>query len=210
MKKLIGNLLFCAATTLSSGAASAATIDFNGLGIDTTNPVTVDGFVFNYIDHNGWAIGNPASPSLSFQVGNGTDMIGCRDTGDFSCSISMASADGSAFNLQSFDLADHSFGFGGFALNITYNLFGGGSLLQSVTTVADTVTTHLSSSPTASLSSVLFTWNGVSGNDGFVMDNIVVNEPSVSPVPLPAAGWLLFASLGGLAVIKRRRQKTTT
>jgi hypothetical protein len=42
-------------------------------------------------------------------------------------------------------------------------------------------------------------------NDGWKLRSISVDyEPSV--VPLPAAGWMLFAGLGGLAAMKRRRK----
>lgn len=40
--------------------------------------------------------------------------------------------------------------------------------------------------------------------DNFVTTNpVVTNEPTPSPVPLPAAAWLLMASLGGLFGFKR-------
>ncbi|TNF64832.1 MAG: VPLPA-CTERM sorting domain-containing protein [Rhodobacteraceae bacterium] len=40
-------------------------------------------------------------------------------------------------------------------------------------------------------------------NDGFGIDSVGV---AVAPVPLPAAGWLMIAGLGGLAALRRRRK----
>ena len=39
---------------------------------------------------------------------------------------------------------------------------------------------------------------------GFKVQSITVSYDDTSEVPLPAAGWLLIAGLGGLAVMKRR------
>lgn len=34
----------------------------------------------------------------------------------------------------------------------------------------------------------------------------LIGQPSVSPVPLPAAGWMLLAGVGGLAAMRRRKR----
>ena len=46
-----------------------------------------------------------------------------------------------------------------------------------------------------------FSATGVSDSYGGLLDNV-----SVAPVPLPAAGFGLMAALGGLASLKRRRK----
>lgn len=44
------------------------------------------------------------------------------------------------------------------------------------------------------------------GNAQARIDNIVVPDPvEPPPVPVPAAGWLLMAGLGGLAAVRRRK-----
>lgn len=42
--------------------------------------------------------------------------------------------------------------------------------------------------------------------DGLGNDNFTVESISVSSVPLPAAGFLLFGALGGLAALRRKRK----
>ncbi len=56
-------------------------------------------------------------------------------------------------------------------------------------------------------------WTDVSDNssgnhEGYAIDWIqVLGDEIPAPVPLPAAGWLMVAGLGGLFAAKRRRQK---
>lgn len=40
----------------------------------------------------------------------------------------------------------------------------------------------------------------------FKLESLTVSYETPSAVPLPAAGWMLFAGLGGLAAMKRRRK----
>lgn len=40
---------------------------------------------------------------------------------------------------------------------------------------------------------------------GLVLDGDVIIDPEPSPVPLPAAGWMLLAGIGGIAGMARRR-----
>ncbi|PKP79413.1 MAG: hypothetical protein CVT80_16140 [Alphaproteobacteria bacterium HGW-Alphaproteobacteria-2] len=48
---------------------------------------------------------------------------------------------------------------------------------------------------------------------GFAIDNIrfglrgqIIDPGGPSPIPLPAAGWMLLAGIGGLAAMRRRRR----
>jgi len=52
----------------------------------------------------------------------------------------------------------------------------------------------------------------LNGSDWFLAENqtstlgIYANISAVAPIPLPAAGWLMIAGLGGLAALRRRRK----
>ncbi|MEM9840100.1 MAG: hypothetical protein AAF830_13220 [Pseudomonadota bacterium] len=191
------NILSAAASVaLLFGSAFATTIDFNGIGSNFDDPVTVDGFTFDYIDRNGWAISEASG--ITNEVGNGTEFITCRDTGDFNCAIVMTSATGGSFELFGFDIADHSLGFGGQVIDVRFDLAGGGSVTQSFTTVADVFSSAVFS-PLGALSAVVFRNNGVSGNDGFALDNL---QTAASEVPVPPAALLMA---GVLALYARRK-----
>ncbi|CUH41013.1 VPLPA-CTERM protein sorting domain protein [Jannaschia seosinensis] len=51
------------------------------------------------------------------------------------------------------------------------------------------------------------TAKGVFWHDGFGNDSFTVASIDVAPVPLPAAGWMLIAGLGGIAAARRRRTR---
>lgn len=42
----------------------------------------------------------------------------------------------------------------------------------------------------------------------FSIGEVIVNEPDIAPVPLPASGFLLIAGLGGMIVARRRKVKS--
>ncbi len=46
-------------------------------------------------------------------------------------------------------------------------------------------------------------WN----NSQWKLSSLTVELPHTAPIPLPAAGWMLLAGMGGLAAISRRRRK---
>lgn len=47
---------------------------------------------------------------------------------------------------------------------------------------------------------------GLIGQDGLGNDSFTAASLKVAPVPLPAAGWMLLAGLGGMVAMKRRKK----
>ena len=195
-------LLIAAAALGIATSASAATIDFE---IPTTSddPVTVDGFDFDYIDRNGWVIGSASDTTIQFD--NGSQVILCRDTVDSECGIVMSVSGGGTFDLNSFDGADGFLGVGGRTISVLGNLFGGGTIFDSFETVASAYTSFFLTG-FDDLISVVFSVSGP-GDTFMVLDNIVVNEGGgMSPVPVPASLPLLGLGIATLLGLRKRRQ----
>lgn len=200
-KQSVLSCLISAALALPGfvSTTNAAVIDFDGLGLNSEDPVTVDGYTFDYIDRDGWAIGNPAD-GISNEVGNGTDFITCRDTRDGDCTIRMTRDGGVQFSLTSFDGADGLFNVGGRTIEVTGTLAGGATVTDTFSTVASTFTTFSLSSSFTNLVSADFRGYGP-GDDMIAFDNI-----NATAVPLPAPVWLLGTGLLGLIGIARRKR----
>ena len=184
----------CSVALLCSVPAHAFVIDFeNVVPTNTEDPVVVDGFEFDYIDNNGWAISDV--DGVTNTLGNATIFITCRDTGDADCAITMTPVNGLPFGLTQFDGADGMLGVGGRTIQVTGSLQGGGTVIETFTTVADTFTTYTTNAMT-DLMSVEFRGFGP-GDDGIAFDNINI-------VPEPATSALVVA-MCGMACGRRRR-----
>ncbi|MEL7107202.1 MAG: VPLPA-CTERM sorting domain-containing protein [Pseudomonadota bacterium] len=86
--------------------------------------------------------------------------------------------------------------------------FEGGGVLSTGLNGADAVT--LLGSETGDNSLRRYDFSGLAPITGFdfkTTDSGAIASLEVTPVPLPAAGWLLIGGLGGLVAMKRRKAK---
>ena len=184
-------------------SANAQVITFDGLGLNEDDPVTVDGFVFDYMDMDGWAIGladGGDEYDLANEFDTGSEIITCRDTGDGECKIVMTESSGALFSLTSFDGADGLLDVGGRTIVVTGTMSDGRTVVDIYTTVASTFTTYSLPSNFSNLVSVEF-WGFGRGDDMIAFDNI-----NVTVVPVPAAAWLFGSGLLGLIGFARRNR----
>jgi hypothetical protein len=192
---------------LQASPAHAETIIFDGLGVNTNDPVTVDGFVFDYQDHNGWAIGRPGV-NLAGDFNNGTDVIVIRDTFDRDMTLRMTDASAAQFSVQSFDAADIFLGAaGGMNIEITGFLGGGGTVSTSISTGSGVYTTYVLPGSFTGLAAIEFHGQGTTG-DAFALDNIGVNNPVPEPSTL-ALGAFGLVWVTNRARRRRRAEHTT-
>ncbi|MFK7752458.1 MAG: VPLPA-CTERM sorting domain-containing protein [Sedimentitalea sp.] len=214
--------LGAAALALTTGAASAATFDFTGplfplggtnLGTDevfndVSNSYSVTATAINtqqppapQVNQNGAGLGVNTGTFDINQLDNIFDDEALvfdfgRDAEMSSITLSLASAtddyriygtnDGSVVNCTS----------GGVGC-----LTGVSSLLASGQGVGIEGTVNVGLSGTYRYL-IATTANGFFDVDGYRVAGL-----DVAPVPLPAAGWLMIAGLGGLAAARRRRAK---
>ncbi|MEL7344976.1 MAG: VPLPA-CTERM sorting domain-containing protein [Pseudomonadota bacterium] len=110
--------------------------------------------------------------------------------------------DGAAFSAKSIDLVY----FSPYTSGVTATIMGilsDGSMVSQTFANITTLSTYDFSSSFGNITALQFTQNDYSGNLGsFGFDNVVVGP---AEVPLPAAGGLLLAALGGVAVLRRRK-----
>lgn len=96
-----------------------------------------------------------------------------------------------------YETAKGSFG------NIVYSLDSGNfSVLHAPGDVKDFATTYFADLGFTDAGYRLTFWDGPDGTHFDTQDLV-----SASPVPLPAAGWMLLAGIGGLAAMRSRHKK---
>ncbi len=86
---------------------------------------------------------------------------------------------------QNVDIAGHGYGYYDFSKEWTGTMFGIGA--------AD---------------STCYTWGRAydcDNWDNFKLKGVKVSYEDISPVPLPAAGWMLIAAIGGIGLMRRRK-----
>ena len=198
MRKLILAVLTLSLTA-GAGQATAAVITFDGLGLNTLDPVIVDGFAFDYLNRNGWAIGDAVTTTAEFD--NGSDMILCRDTADRDCSIRMEVDGGGTFSLNSFLGSDVEFDLGGRTIEVTGFLNGGGTVMASFLTAPNAFALFALPGTFVDLAAVEF--HGFGGSAGTFM---ALDDITVSPAAVPEPGTLFLLGSGLLGLAARRRR----
>lgn len=171
---------------LSAAHASTVTLDYTAASSPFTS-YEEDGF------------------TTSVDIGvlrNGTFRAGDAYVAEFAdATVTIARTDASAFSASSLDLTYWS---PGGATATIQGVLPGGSLVSQVIAGITTLETFDLSPDFGNITALQFTQNAFSGPLGaFGFDNVVVGE--VAPIPLPATGLLLLAAVGGIAVVRRRR-----
>ncbi len=197
----------------AAGPASALLIDFEDIAqpsgtVTNGSPDQISrGFLFDsQFDH--FHIGNdPTDGSLSW---NGTTWLGA----DWFTPYLVTMSSGSVFSLNQLDIGELNLTNGlATTIQVTGNYDGGGSISTDI--IMDLVAdgpgslvdfqTVLFDSTWSNLSSVTFFTTEGSGDYGFVLDDIIVNNQP-NPVPIPAAVWLFGTALIGLVGFGKRRK----
>lgn len=192
------------AAALFAGTASAATVTVADLGPANATPIAfanadaVTGTVFQSVTGSVSGIRRSPWEGTGF-LGSGvytSVSANSAATYDFGPSLSLSLVWGSpdAYNRLSF--------------------FSGATLLgtitgQQVTTEVKPLSTLPNSSPSQGFAFVELALAGGLAFDRVTFESIGSNafeygSVSATPVPLPAAGWMLLAALGGLGFLRRR------
>ena len=206
-KLVYASLVFVASISLAA-ASSAATIGFEGVvGGDFVVPVTPyveAGFTLTNSLGSASDSDGIFSPSFIGGVNNGTDNFGwcggCHATNPLV--ITLTPNAGTPFSLISFEAGNLVAGqfTSGEQIIVTGNLAGGGSVVQTVTLVQDTLTLFTLGAGFTNLTSVEFVGSLAPAGSHLAMDNLVVTTPEPSTALL-VGGGLLF-----LAAQRRRRR----
>jgi hypothetical protein len=157
-----------------------------------SSPITRSGFVIGNVAGQEQHFHEISGPSYSVPGSTSGVFMNDRDTQSF-----LQAIDGSAFTLSSFDIASY------FGQSFTATGFLGGQQVGSISGSLGSLTT--TSGFGASVDRVVF--DGIGGDGGFALDNIVLNSPMAAAVPEPGTWALMLFGFGGIGTALRRGRR---
>jgi hypothetical protein len=198
MMKTLNVLLASAALALSAGMASASTIYADSV-ISFDQGSCTGGCLPERSDPNealGAPDGDDGPPATGFvSLGFGGEIVLGFSSGPF------GSGNATVWEVTTRRLNTHNEAIG------VYSVFNGVS--SALLGVINNITGSGSVFVTGAFDSIrlvdmtLLEFPNTTSFDGFDVDAVGVSN--VSPIPLPAAGFLLLAGLGGLAAVRRKK-----
>ena len=200
------SLAICLLACLCAGApAFAATIGFEGVvsGGGSSVPVTPYSEAGFTLTNSLGSASDGIFDEGAGLVNNGTDVFAwCGGCSGAPLVITLSENGGNPFSLLSFEAGNLVPGFftAGEQIVVTGNLAGGGTVVQSLSLVADQLTLFTLGAGFTNLASVEFVGSLAPGGSHLAMDNLVVSLPE------PATALLVAGGLMSLAVAGRRRE----
>jgi hypothetical protein len=208
LKALAGAVALCVVSTVAHATVvKFDNFDEGGSVYDARGPVVSEGG-FNISATSNLA--NVNQPDVFGQWTNASgydaDPVGHTLFVNFrNITTTIASATNAAFDFKSIDLGDvYDNGSSG-SIRIDWDIFGGGtgSLLVALDALKGLQTFVVNA---IGVQAVKIT--GVSTPGTWLqMDNIVLNAPVVSAIPVPAALPMFLSGLAGLAALRRRKRR---
>lgn len=165
-----------------AGGASAATIDFDAVNAGSFTSITEDGYVLTGVNIKPDSCASTTRRCLGMTAGS---------------SVTMALAAGGTFTLDSLWVKLRG---ANLLNNLLVTAIGGAGNSYDITAsmIGRNVPTTISFGGLfQDVEQIVFSTNG-----DVRVDDIVA---TASPVPLPAAGWALFAGMAGLVTLRRKR-----